>query len=280
MQPNGRGGNAGAPTRAWTAADVEPVTCCVCGEVGTPVYDLPPFGVVRCPRCRLTFVSPRLRTEALQEVYDDVGYFEGGVYGGHWSPAMVLQRTWTAGRLRLVRSALSRHGAGARMLEVGCGYGLFLAAAVEHGYDVTGVELSRSASEHARTVLRLNVHQGQLDDAVLDGPYDVIAAWDTLEHIPDPVAFLRTARELLADDGVLVFSTPYISSVPARLLRTRWWTLKPTEHIWHFTPRTQQLVFARAGLTVTRFLRNPLTMANFGRVDSLVGVARRLPDVT
>jgi len=94
----------------------------------------------------------------------------------------------------------------------------------------------------------------------------------------DPVAFLRAARTLLEDDGVLVFSTPYISSLPARLLRTRWWTLKPTEHIWHFTPRSHQLVFARAGLVVTRILRNPLSVANFGRLDSLVGVARRLPD--
>lgn len=273
-------GNAGPRTRAWTAVDVEPVTCCVCAEVGAVVYALPPFAVVRCPRCRLTFVSPRLRAQALQEVYDDVGYFEGGVYGAQWSPAMLLQRTWTAGRLRLVRSALSRPEAGARMLEIGCGYGMFLVAAATRGYDVTGVELSRSASDHARSVLGLNVHQGQLDEAVLDGRYDVIAAWDTLEHVPDPVALLRAARELLADDGVLVFSTPYISSLPARLLRTRWWTLKPTEHIWQFTPRTQQLVFARSGLTVTQIVRNPLATANFGRVDSLVGVARRLPDGT
>ncbi|MBA2415323.1 MAG: class I SAM-dependent methyltransferase [Geodermatophilaceae bacterium] len=273
-------GDRSACTREWTAADVEPVSCCVCHIDGDRVYDLPPFAVVRCPRCRLAFVSPRLRTEALQAVYDDVGYFEGGVYGSTWSPAMVLQRVWTAGRLGLIRAALSRPPAGTRMLEVGCGYGLFLAAARQRGYDVTGVELSRSASRHARDVLDLSVHQGQLDAAVLDGRYDVIAAWDTLEHVPDPVAFLRTARTLLADDGVLVFSTPYFSSLPARLLRTRWWTLKPTEHIWHFTPQSHHLVFARAGLAVTRILRNPLAPANFGRLDSLVGVARRIPDLT
>lgn len=272
-------GDIGARTRAWTAADVELVTCCVCNEAGELIYDLPPFALVRCPRCGLAFVSPRLRREALQEVYDDVGYFEGGVYGAQRSPAMVLQRIWTAGRLGLVRSALSRPEAGARMLEVGCGYGLFLAAAAERGYDVTGVELSHPASQHARSALGLRVHQGQLDGSELDGPYDVIAAWDTLEHVPDPVAFLRVARTLLADDGVIVFSTPYFSSLPARALRTRWWTLKPAEHIWHFTPRSHQLVFTRAGLAVTRILRNPLAAANVGRLDSLVGVARRLPDV-
>jgi len=270
--------SSGAHTRDWTAADVEPVSCCICQGPGEPVYDVPPFAVVRCPRCRLSFVSPRLRAHSLQEVYDDVGYFEGRVYAAERSPGTVLQRIWTSGRLGLLRSSLGRAEVGARLLEVGCGYGRFLAAARERGYDVTGVELSRSASRHARDVLNLPVHQGQLGGARLDRRFDVIAAWDTLEHVPDPVAFLRAARTLLEDDGLLVFSTPYISSLPARLLRTRWWTLKPTEHIWHFTPRSHQLVFARAGLVVTRILRNPLSVANFGRLDSLVGVARRLPD--
>lgn len=272
-------GGPGALAREWTAADVEPVTCCVCQTFGERLYDLPPFAVVRCPRCRLAFVSPRLRPEALQEVYDDVGYFEGGVYGATRSLAMVLQRRWTTGRLDLIRTALPRPEVGSRMLEVGCGYGLFLAAAAQRGYDVTGVELSRSAAAHARDVLDLPVHQGQLDATALAGRYDVIAAWDTLEHVPDPVAFLRTARGLLAEDGVLVFSTPYFSSLPARLLHSRWWTLKPAEHIWHFTPHSHQLVFVRAGLAITRILRNPLAAANIGRLDSLVGVARRLPDL-
>lgn len=271
---------AGARDREWTAADVESVNCCVCQQEGSPLHQLPPFGLVCCPRCHLTFVSPRLREAALQEMYDDAGYFEGGrVYGAERSPAMLLQRIWTAGRLGLIASALSRPETGTSMLEVGCGYGLFLTAARQRGYDVTGVELSRSATRHATDVLNLRVHQGQLAAAPLEGPYGVIAAWDTLEHVPDPVAFLRTARTLLADDGVLAFSTPYISSLPARLLRTRWWTLKPAEHIWHFTPRSHQLVFARAGLAVTRIVRSPLATANFGRLDSLVGLARRLPDL-
>ena len=262
-------------TPEWTAADVEAVTCCLCDQPGRLLYDLAPFALVRCPRCRLAFVSPRLRQEALQRVYDDVGYFEGGVYGADHSTAMRLQRTWTDGRLDL----LPPPSAGPRLLEVGCGYGLFLAAARDRGYDVAGVELSQPAARHAREAFGLAVEQGQLAEAKLSGRFDVITAWDTLEHVPDPVAFLRTARGLLADDGVLAFSTPYFSSLPARLLRTRWWTLKPAEHIWHYTPEHHRLVLARAGLVVTRIVRNPLARANLGRLDSLVGLARRLPDV-
>ncbi len=275
----------------WTAEDTEDVVCCLCRLPGTLVHDVAPFGVVRCPQCELVFISPRLRPEALQRLYDDVGYFEGGVYGsgvssddgdasaeGRWSPAMLLQRTWTAGRLALVdRERGGGAAAGGRLLEVGAGYGLFLAAAREAGWTTSGVELSRTGAKHAQDTLGLDVFCGQLEDAPLDPGFDVVCAWDTVEHVPDPLSFWRSVRSLVADDGVVVFSTPYVSSLPARLLGTRWWTLKPTEHIWHFTPRTHALLLARAGLALTRVVRSPLVPANAGRLDSLVGVARPIP---
>ncbi|RBY78216.1 class I SAM-dependent methyltransferase [Geodermatophilus sp. TF02-6] len=274
----------------WTAEDTEDVVCCLCGVPGTLVHDLAPFGVVRCPRCELVFVSPRLRPAALQRIYDDAGYFEGGVYGsavstdpgapttgGRLSPAMLLQRTWTAGRLRLVDRVRGGAPAGDRLLEVGCGYGLFLAAAREAGWTTSGVELSRTGAKHAQDTLGLDVFCGQLEEAPLEPGLAVVCAWDTVEHVPDPLAFWRTVRALVADDGVVLFSTPYVSSVPARLLGARWWTLKPTEHIWHFTARTHALVLARAGLALTRVVRSPLAPANAGRLDSLVGIARPIP---
>ena len=278
----------------WTAEDTEDVVCCLCRVPGTLVHDVAPFGVVRCPQCQLVFISPRLRPEALQLLYDDAGYFEGGVYGtaisrradssddgapsaeGRLSPAMLLQRTWTAGRLALLDRVRGR-SPGGRLLEVGAGYGLFLAAARNAGWTTSGVELSRTGAKHAQDTLGLDVFCGQLEDAPLEPGFDVVCAWDTVEHVPDPLSFWRSVRSLVADDGVVLFSTPYVSSLPARLLGTRWWTLKPTEHIWHFTPRTHALLLARAGLALTRVVRNPLAPANAGRLDSLVGVARPIP---
>lgn len=263
----------------FSASDTERVVCCLCGDPGTRVYDLPPYGVRRCRRCRLVFVSPRLQPEALSRFYDQVDYFEGGVYGGRsrWSPAMVLQRIWMSGRLDRIASSRGGETEGQRLLEFGCGYGLFLEAARDRGYAVQGVELSKPATAHA-VERGLDVHCGQLIDAPLVRPYDVICGWDTLEHVPDPLAVLERIRELIADDGTVALSTPYFSSLPSRLLGPRWWTLKPAEHIWHYTPTTLRHLVSRAGLSVTDVIRSPLDRSNLTRLDSLVILLRPAPN--
>lgn len=269
-------GQPAAP--AWAVADTEAVTCCVCGVSGSPLYSVPPFGVVRCPVCALVFVSPRLTSQALQRLYDEPAYFEGGVYGqgSELSPAMLLQRTWTGGRLALIERIRPAPG---RLLEIGSGYGYFLEAARARGFQVSGVELSRTGAEHAVRELALDVYNGQLGDAPADRA-DVICFWDTLEHVPDPLEFLTQVRRRLAPGGVFALSVPTIGSLPARLLRDRWWTLKPEQHIWHFTSATLQLVAARAGLVITSVITSPLSRANAGRTDSLVAVGRAIPDRT
>ena len=261
----------------WQREDTEAVPCCVCHREGRPIYDLDPFGVVRCPRCTMVFVSPRLNPEALQRMYDDVSYFEGdgSVYGDEGASRRRCSCNgsgWPAG------SPSPRGNSAGRWPDRGCSRsaartGCSSTRRSRRGYDVTGVELSSGAADRARD-RGLTVFSSQLADAPLEGPYDVVCAWDTIEHVPDPVEFWQAVRGLVADDGVVLFSTPYFSSLPARLLRKRWWTLKPTEHIWHFTPQTHRTVAALAGMAVTRTVLNPLARANFARLDSLVGVAR------
>ena len=47
--------------------DLEPVSCPICGPDPAPTlrYDFDPYRVVRCPRCRLVFLSPRLTESAI-----------------------------------------------------------------------------------------------------------------------------------------------------------------------------------------------------------------------
>lgn len=264
------------PDQQWTAADTEQVQCCLCHEWGEVKYRLDPFAVVQCPTCAMVFISPRLKPDALQRFYDEPTYFEGGgVYGsgGRLSPAMALQRIWTSGRLAAIAKVKP---APASLLEVGSAYGLFLEAAKSAGYRVSGVELSAAGVVQSGT-RGLDVFSGQLADAPDVRKADVICFWDTLEHVPDPLEFLTEARRRLVDDGAFALSVPYFSSLPARVLGRRWWTLKPEQHIWHYTPATLRTLAARAGLVVTDVITSPANPANLTRLDSLVALGRALP---
>lgn len=96
---------------------------------------------------------------------------------------------------------------GSRVLEIGCGSGAFLAAARDCGVQASGSD-SNPAAIAAATARGLDAH---LSDGCLparDEPWDSIAAFQVLEHIPDPLPFLRSLVEHLRPGGKLVISVP------------------------------------------------------------------------
>ena len=78
------------------------------------------------------------------------------------------------------------------------------------GYDVLGLELSRTAAGHARDVLGLPVAEQPLETfaAATTERFDVIVLADVIEHLEDPAAALDACARLLADGGVLCVITP------------------------------------------------------------------------
>ncbi|MFZ0919322.1 MAG: class I SAM-dependent methyltransferase [Candidatus Dormiibacterota bacterium] len=100
---------------------------------------------------------------------------------------------------------------GFRILEVGCGSGNVLRVlqriAAGRG-EVEGLELSVEAAEVARARTGLQVTTGYLSDVDSGARYDVIAAFDVLEHIADEAQVLLQMRERLLPGGRLILTVP------------------------------------------------------------------------
>jgi 2-polyprenyl-3-methyl-5-hydroxy-6-metoxy-1,4-benzoquinol methylase len=126
-----------------------------------------------------------------------------------------------------------------RLLDVGCGPGLFLDEARGRGWEVEGVEASPVPASIARERFGLAVHTGVLEEAPLaEESFDVITFFDVLEHLPAPRAVLGRARRLLKRGGLLVAQSPNLASLMANLTAERWrWYFLP-QHLHHFTPAT------------------------------------------
>jgi 2-polyprenyl-3-methyl-5-hydroxy-6-metoxy-1,4-benzoquinol methylase len=250
------------------------------------LYRRGPFGVVQCPECRQAFISPRLVARDRDQIYADCGYFDQGLYGDRSGRA--VKEVWESARLKLIterrfgdmtRIAAIRDrvpGPGERLLEIGCAYGGFLQKAQRLGFDVTGVEYSPAAVGWIRKNTQLDVRSGAIETAGLDpGQFDVVCFFDVVEHVENPPAFLKTLTELARPDGCLVLSCPNFGSLPARFFRSRWWSLRPSEHIWQFTTDTLTRLLRDAGLREIRTYASPLRRANLFRTDSMLATARR-----
>jgi 2-polyprenyl-3-methyl-5-hydroxy-6-metoxy-1,4-benzoquinol methylase len=255
----------------YPAEHFEDAVCFRCHIPGKRRWQLDQFALVVCPRCGQAFMSPRLNHEGRLNLYGARAYFDSGVY--KTAGAKGLQRTWAEGRLDMIDAALDR-AARHSLFEVGCAYGMFLEAAKERGFAVAGLEFSPVAAGVASERLGTTVLVGEVVD-LPPADHDVVAFWDTIEHVPDPHAFLVAAAALIRPGGIVALSCPRFDSLPARLLRTRWWTLKPHKHIWHFTRRDLRRLLADTGLEEVRMVSNPWHAGNRWRLDSLVLVARK-----
>jgi len=122
-------------------------------------------------------------------------------------------------------------GQGRTLLDVGAYCGYFLDVAREDGFLPEGLELSKWASERARS-LGFPVHNETLADRADSGDtYDTVTMWDVIEHMADPRAELESAFRLLEPGGTFCLSTIDIGSPAARAMGRRWpWLMEMHLH--------------------------------------------------
>jgi len=100
----------------------------------------------------------------------------------------------------------------ARVLDIGCGGGLFLALLKEEGAEVIGIELSDSRAQYAKTKHNLKIYkypiEGEFWQKGFANHFDAVTLWDVIEHVNYPYQTLRCAVNVLKEGGVLLIDTP------------------------------------------------------------------------
>ena len=166
----------------------------------------------------------------------------------------------------------------ARVLEVGCAHGGFVALMRWAGFDATGLELSPFVVRFAQETFHVPVLLGPLEDQQLpSASLDAIVMYDVLEHLPDPVGTLAACGRLLNDDGVLIVQTPWYKGwTTAEELHAQQDQfvdhLKASEHLFLFSNASLRQLFAEVGFPATRF------EPSFFAYDQFVVAGRTLPD--
>jgi SAM-dependent methyltransferase len=161
------------------------------------------------------------------------GYAE--LYQHHW---------WWRAREEYLVDVLRRRlpsGRSSRILDVGCGAGLFFERLSEFG-SVRGVETD-TTMRTGRPEIDDRIHWGTLESFPGDPRFDAVLMLDVLEHLADPLPLLRRALAMIADRGMLVATVPAFRSL---------WTSHDdlNEHFERYTKRTFGELLSRGGWRV------------------------------
>jgi SAM-dependent methyltransferase len=140
-------------------------------------------------------------------------------------------------------------------LDVGCGLGFFISSALARGWDAFACDTSDAWVARARERVGPDrVWLGGVEEIAADQPaFELITAWDVLEHVFDPRSFLSAIARLLAPGGRLFIRTPneawvYPTYGVRRLLLREQVELGPLNHVVYYRAATMRRALRVSGL--------------------------------
>jgi SAM-dependent methyltransferase len=230
---------------------LEYVKCGLCGADDTELVTIEDsFKIVECKRCGLVYLNPRPKEEDLSEFYDDF-FLTDEVSVSQWTRLMskVYEET---------KKNIERKYSSGKLLDMGCGLGLFLKLWDLKKWELYGIDISKKAVEYAKSK-GLDVKGGSLEKTNFsNGYFDVITMFYVLEHLPNPLKVLREARRILKEDGLLVIRVPQSISAERflRFFGVRRNLFHPPMHLYDFS---------------TKILKEFLLKAGFKRIKTVIG---------
>jgi 2-polyprenyl-3-methyl-5-hydroxy-6-metoxy-1,4-benzoquinol methylase len=198
-----------------------------------------PGNIISCDNCGVRMVWPQPPEELNNEFYEDEIYYR---------EIVGRKRLFFQNRVKLIQY-LTRPGQ-IELLDVGCGLGEMLIIAREEGFKVTGIELSKYASQYANEKFGLQVLNIPVEQAI-SCRYDIVHANHVLEHVHDPVQFVSQLYRLLKPDGVCIIEVPnefmnLMAILNDLIMRPKYRTT-PSLHLFFFSPKNLNKVMCIAG---------------------------------
>ena len=232
--------------------------CPVCGgdQRHFPFRLHEPYRIACCEACGLHYLYPRLMEAAMQEVYRQSSYYEGGACGYADTSYTGQEAALRATFKRLLRNLAKRGLTGGDLLEVGCGYGYLLDEARPLFDRRVGTDFSAEAAKIARAI-GAEVFVGGIEQVSPDRKFDCIVAIQVIEHVYQPLSFVKQLASHTKAGGYIVVATPDIGGALRRTMGRRWPSFKVPEHVVYFDFESLRALMYQGGLSDVRKLPYP-----------------------
>ena len=238
--------------------------CPVCGAVRGPaspvIARFPNRSYRRCGTCGIVYMlrdsPPTIEYEA-DYFFDFYKSQYGKTYLEDFSNLTAMGKR----RLATIKALGLNGGMGERLLDIGCAYGPFLAAARDEGFVPEGMDIASDAVRYIREELHIPARTGVFPDnggeLWQDGRFTVVSLWYVIEHFEDLVPVLKEINRLLKRGGVLAFSTPSFTGISGtgisgRSSPNRFLEKSPGDHYTVWSPGQCGKLLARYGFELKK----------------------------
>ncbi len=240
----------------------------------------------------MVYTNPRLKGAKIAELYD-ADYFQGhgfdksvnyvkdvreftDVKGKTAERKKYSLDDWDLDTISNLLTSIP-HTPNASLLEIGCGTGVFLAKAREHGFECAGLELSSYAAEFVRN-MGIPVETKSIEEANFsEERWDVIVMREVIEHLPHPMESLMTIRKWLKPGGVLFMATGNYDCPERKLRGADWFYFMPEGHLYYFSNRTMRRYLKKVGFRTVRVTNQGDLLMEFLRKLGFLEPGRSLP---
>ncbi|HEY9169160.1 MAG TPA: class I SAM-dependent methyltransferase [Lutibacter sp.] len=214
------------------------------------------FDLLYHPSLEMLETFPQPKAEELSE------YYESDDYISHTDSKetaveklyQIVKKYALTNKLKLINSFKTTDK---NLLDIGCGTGDFLLICKNDGWKITGVEPNAKAKITAEKKLRneeASEIYAEINQLKIDSQFDVITLWHVLEHVPNLEIYILALKKLLKPNGILIVAVPNFKSYDANYYKQFWAAFDVPRHLWHFSKKSIQLLFAKQEMKVVKIL--------------------------
>lgn len=211
------------------------------------------FPIIRCQSCGLGRIEPTPTAAELQKYYqtDYYGSAEQKFTGPLERFVLAAQEARARSLIALYekQNAKENRASPPKVLDVGCGRGLFLRAMSARGWQGVGTELG--GFPFGQPPQGIQFLHGSVETLPLEPEsFDAATIWHVLEHTLDPSATLDALTRAVRPGGVLWVAVPNFDSVQSRLFGKHWLHLDLPRHVFHFGSKSLRQALEARGWVV------------------------------
>lgn len=183
--------------------------CIVCNsyKIQDHMVDFRKINISKCNECDFQFMNPQYTNNYLTEYYSTYTTAENFE---HVKESLLYCHDFYF-------SLIEQYVDKGTLLDIGCGNGHLLNAAIKRGWTGQGYDVDKESTQITAKRLDIKINHGDFFSNQYDGGYDLITMHQVLEHLKEPNKYLAKIHTLIRKDGYIFIAVPNIKSLSSKL---------------------------------------------------------------